>query len=257
MKPWKEIIEALEQPLDKSVIKTLKAKGNRIYIDGEYVTRKANEIFGVDGWSEENSHTRVEALEQSKDGKWHGTAVSHTEVVVRGITEEGSINERGVHYTNEIRRCAEGSCGSVGGDKDRVIETIYKGAATDARKRGFSTFGDPFGLCLGSEEYRNSLKGQQPPRESTQTSTQASGSTTADYECPKCSDGPMVFSRWKAKSGNEFETYNCKRGYKECDGKRWASSGEAWGERKKQDPHTDQAPTEDSAPDYSDEDIPF
>ena len=141
-------IEMLSAPLSRANVKE-RGEGNRTfsYIEGWVTIAEANRIFGFDKWSRETVEARCVSEKARKIGVkegfagydgWGVTYICRVRLTVDGIVREG--------------------CGSGHGiDRDLGLahESALKEAETDAMKRGFMTFGNPFGLALYDKKQEN------------------------------------------------------------------------------------------------------
>lgn len=128
-------IKALVAPLKASAVKVRYEDNIRLaYLEGWYVIKEANRVFGFDGWDR-----RTVTLEQvqvlRRDPLWHATYQAKVQVIVR--SHGGEILREGIgvghgHHT----------------DQPKARDMGLKAAETDATKRAFSTFGNRFGLAL-------------------------------------------------------------------------------------------------------------
>lgn len=127
----------LSKPLDRGVVKGRKQGGMQVsYIEGWHAIAEANRIFGFDGWSRETIDIKCVAekqrdIGQAKNAGWGVTYICKVRIVAGDVMREG--------------------CGSGHGiDRDlgQAHESAIKEAETDAMKRAFMTFGNPFGLAL-------------------------------------------------------------------------------------------------------------
>jgi DNA recombination protein Rad52 len=134
-----KVTNALNAKLDPSVVATRKQSNVMLsYVKGWYVIKKANEIFGFDGWDMETIDINV-----------------INDVLQKDETKYGSVDRWHVTYTAKVRVnvnsvIREGFGAGHGIDKDRGIahESASKEAETDAMKRALRTFGNVFGLAL-------------------------------------------------------------------------------------------------------------
>jgi len=133
----------LRKALDPSAITTRKNPGGDegqkelSYLQGHYVIREMNRIFGNGGWSYRAT------VEKVHDG----------------------VNEKGNYVCTYLGRCVltVADCviedvGAGQGNSKRpgdAIEKAAKEAATDALKRCCKTLGDPLGLALYDKEQRH------------------------------------------------------------------------------------------------------
>lgn len=128
---------ALNAPLNRSHVKSRSQGGRQVsYIEGWHVIAEANRIFGFDAWSRETVDVkcvseREREIGQNKQPGWAVTYICRVRIKVGDVIREG--------------------CGSGHGiDRDlgQAHESAIKEAETDAMKRAFMTFGNPFGLAL-------------------------------------------------------------------------------------------------------------
>ena len=130
---------ALEQPLKREHVSQRIGAGNFTlsYVEGHYVIRKANEIFGFDGWSRET--VRMRLVSEQYKGERHGvTYFAMVRIRVGDIVREGCGTGHGIDR-------------SLG----QAHEGALKEAETDAMKRALMTFGDQFGLALYDKEQKH------------------------------------------------------------------------------------------------------
>ena len=104
------------------------------YIEGRYVIAEANRIFGFEGWNRETISS--ECIWQNKSQRQNTCAyVTRVRISVRAgdqiVVREGT-----------------GAGHGLGGTVGEAHESAVKQAETDATKRAFATFGNPFGLAL-------------------------------------------------------------------------------------------------------------
>jgi DNA repair and recombination protein RAD52 len=144
------VIEALEAPLDRKHVTTREQSGRTLsYVEGWFVIAEANRIFGFDAWHRET----VTLLETSRDlltikgygGKpdydqWRVSYLARVRITVGTIIREGTGYGSGMAKPEAL------------GD---AIESAAKEAETDAMKRAFMTFGNPFGLALYDKKQAN------------------------------------------------------------------------------------------------------
>lgn len=134
-----EQIAALSAKLDAKHVKARKQAGRSLsYVEGWHVIAEANRIFGFDGWTRETVDIRCVAEKARKIGRddnqrdgWGVTYVCRVRVTVGSIVREGTGAGHGIDV-----------------DLGAAHESAIKEAETDAMKRGFMTFGWPFGLAL-------------------------------------------------------------------------------------------------------------
>ena len=128
---------ALGAKLSPANVKTRKQGGATVsYVEGWAVIAEANRIFGFDNWTRETIDIRCVAekereIGQSKAPGWGVTYLCKARVIVYGVAREG---------------CGAGH--GIDRDLGQAHESAIKEAETDAMKRAFMTFGNPFGLAL-------------------------------------------------------------------------------------------------------------
>jgi len=145
MKP--ETIRELEKPLDRSKVATRSKGGQALsYVEGWHVIAEANRIFGFDGWTRELIDL-IENTEPTKNA--NGNCIVSFRAKVR-ITADGTVRE-GTGFGSGIAR-----------DIHDAYESAVKEAETDAMKRAFMTFGNPFGLALYDKTQANVADGPSP-----------------------------------------------------------------------------------------------
>ncbi|QIO34351.1 Rad52/Rad22 family DNA repair protein [Bradyrhizobium sp. 1(2017)] len=135
---------SLGAPLNRAQVKARKQGGRTFsYIEGWHVIAEANRIFGFDGWQRETIETKcvTEAAREIGENKAPGFGVTYNakvRVTVGDIVREGCGTGHGI-------------------DRDLGLahESALKEAETDAMKRAFMTFGNPFGLALYDKEQAN------------------------------------------------------------------------------------------------------
>lgn len=130
---WETISKKLEEPLDKSKVKTREGSGNMklSYVDGFHVIDEANRIFGFDGWQRATQTPLMVQCEQDAKQKWRVSYTCQVCVTVDGISRDGVGFGQGIDV-----------------DLGKAHESAIKEAETDAMKRAFMTFGYTFGLAL-------------------------------------------------------------------------------------------------------------
>jgi DNA recombination protein Rad52 len=147
----KEIYSSLNSKLDKNFVKTRDQSGFSLsYIEGWHAISEANRIFGFDNWHMDFDWSRVVYEKQQKDtsrGKevlrWHVSYVVQCRITVAGVV-----------------RVDVGSGSGIDSDCGRAHESASKEAYTDAMKRAFRTFGNPFGLAL-YDKFRSNVASDQ------------------------------------------------------------------------------------------------
>ena len=131
MRDFSDIKADLAAPLDKAHVAERKGPGGKMlsYLPTWHVIDEANRIFDYDGWCSETEVLRVEKGPEGKFGNETWLVAAKVRVTVR--SSEGIIwFHEGVGFGN--------------GD----YELAYKEAESDAKKRAFMNYGNPFGLPL-------------------------------------------------------------------------------------------------------------
>lgn len=136
--------DELKGSLSAHVVKQREQSGRKLsYVEGWWVIREMNRIFGFDAWSQEVIEiTCVNQAErkigrQQKDG-WGVSYVARIKLNVMGVAREGV-----------------GAGHGIDSDLGLAHESAIKEAATDAMKRAAMTFGNPFGLALYDKDQRS------------------------------------------------------------------------------------------------------
>ena len=128
-------VQALRRNLDGRQIRTREANGRELsYIEGWYAISEANRIFGFDGWSRETIESRC-VLARENRGTFLAVYAAKVRITVQAA---GATVIREGHGSGEGRGTSPGE----------VHDIALKAAETDATKRAFATFGNPFGLEL-------------------------------------------------------------------------------------------------------------
>lgn len=142
-----EQIELLTAPLSAANVKTRKQAGRTLsYLEGWVAIAEANRIFGFDAWTRETIYCKEISRQEviiGKGGQYEkpGWKVGY-EAKVR-VTVGDAVREGTGHGSASMA------------DLFDCIESAAKEAETDAMKRAFMTFGNPFGLALYDKEQRN------------------------------------------------------------------------------------------------------
>lgn len=130
-----EINELLQEELPESAIKQREGMGGMTldYLEGWWVKKNANRIFGVGNWDMEVhwDHMRKHKLGE-KNGNEYGlfkVPVTVTVTLPNRTTKHSDVGVTMYHSTNNY-------------------EMAIKGCVTDGMKRCFSSFGEQFGLGL-------------------------------------------------------------------------------------------------------------
>lgn len=148
-----DITAALSAKLAASAVKTREqGRATVSYIEGWHVIAEANRIFGFGNWTRETIDIRCVSekereIGQRKDPGWGVTYLCKVRIVVDGVAREG---------------CGAGH--GIDRDLGQAHESAIKEAETDAMKRAFMTFGNPFGLALYDKEQANVSNGEDESR---------------------------------------------------------------------------------------------
>ena len=135
---------ALAAKLSPSSVKTREQGGRKVsYIEGWHVIAEANRIFGFDNWTRETIDIKCVSEREREIGNakvpgWGVTYLCKARVIVDGVAREG---------------CGAGH--GIDRDLGQAHESAIKEAETDAMKRAFMTFGNPFGLALYDKTQSN------------------------------------------------------------------------------------------------------
>lgn len=129
MRTFSEVKEDLSANLDPRVVQERKGPGGKMlsYLPTWHVIDEANRIFGYDGWSSETTIIRHEQTQGP-----------------RGTIEQVAAKVRVTATTSDGVTWFHEGVGFGNGD----FELAYKEAESDAKKRAFMNFGNPFGLPL-------------------------------------------------------------------------------------------------------------
>jgi len=141
---------ALAAPLSRDVVAERTQSGRKLsYIEAWHAIAEANRIFGFDAWDRELVEMRLVAERERSVGTGQGWGVSY---IAKVRVRVGDIIREG--------------CGSGHGiDRDLGLahESASKEAESDAMKRAFMTFGNPFGLALYDKTQANVADGEPEP----------------------------------------------------------------------------------------------
>jgi DNA recombination protein Rad52 len=135
---------ALGAKLSPANVKSRQQGGSKVsYIEGWHVIAEANRIFGFDNWTRETIDIkcvseREREIGTSKAPGWGVTYLCKARIIVDGVAREG---------------CGAGH--GIDRDLGQAHESAIKEAETDAMKRAFMTFGNPFGLALYDKTQSN------------------------------------------------------------------------------------------------------
>lgn len=139
-----DVIKALDAPLARDNVKDRKQAGRKVfYIEGWQVIAEANRIFGFDAWTRETVEIKVvaekpRAIGEAKRDGWGVSYVAKVRIRIGQVVREGV-----------------GAGHGIDADLGLAHESAIKEAETDAMKRAFMTFGNPFGLALYDKEQSN------------------------------------------------------------------------------------------------------
>lgn len=146
-----ETRSALAAKLSPANVKSREQGGSRVsYIEGWHVIAEANRIFGFDRWTRETIDIKCVSEKEREIGKnkvpgWGVTYLCKARIIVDGVAREG---------------CGAGH--GIDRDLGQAHESAIKEAETDAMKRAFMTFGNPFGLAL-YDKTQASVGEDEPP----------------------------------------------------------------------------------------------
>lgn len=144
--------QELNAPLSAGVVKERKQGNTTLsYVEGWWVIRELNRIFGHDAWHQEIVEIKCVSERERKIGRdqrdgWGVSYVARISLNVMGVSREGV-----------------GAGHGIDADLGLAHESAIKEAATDALKRAAMTFGNPFGLALYDKTKAN--VDQTPPSE--------------------------------------------------------------------------------------------
>jgi DNA recombination protein Rad52 len=163
------VTNELKAPLTRDNVKTRSQAGRSLsYVEGWHVIAEANRIFGFGAWNRETIDIKVVAEKPREIGaaKKPGFGVSYVakvRVTVLGVVREGVGAGHGIDV-----------------DLGLAHESAIKEAETDAMKRAFMSFGNPFGLALYDKEQTNvEAPAPKPRAEPIVTSGKANGHAPA------------------------------------------------------------------------------
>ena len=186
-----EQYEQLTKPLCPDAVKTrTQGKAQLSYVEGHYAIRKANEIFGFDGWTRRTvKMDRVVNDNEYKTKRGVASLVAYiaqVQVSVRvgddWITTDGFGYGEGIDYNNP----------------GQAHESAVKEAETDAMKRALIKFGDQFGLALYDKDQEHVGERTQAPAQ--KAPAEGNGADTATEKQVKA-----IFAIGKSK-GLDAET---------------------------------------------------
>lgn len=145
-----EQIAALEAPLSSAHVKERTQAGRKLsYMESWQVESEANRIFGFDAWSSETLEMRLVSERPRKIGEAQRDGFSVSYVAKVRVTVGDAVRE------------GWGAGHGIDVDLGQAHESAVKEAESDAEKRAFKTFGNPFGLALYDKTRANVAK--EPP----------------------------------------------------------------------------------------------
>jgi DNA recombination protein Rad52 len=134
-----DIEKELQKPLDATKVKTRQQAGQTLsYIEAWHAIAEANRIFGHLGWNRETVDLRCVCEEKNEKGNHVVGYVSKVKITVGNVVREGT-----------------GAGNGISKSLADAHESAIKSAESDAMKRAFMTFGNPFGLALYDKEKTN------------------------------------------------------------------------------------------------------
>lgn len=139
---------ALKAPLDKKYVANREQGGRQVsYVEGWHVIDEANRIFGFDAWDRETvllQETNRDLLtlkgQKGEHQQWRVGYLAKVRITVGSVIREGTGFGTGMSRPEAL---------------GEAIESAIKEAETDAMKRAFMTFGNPFGLALYDKTQAN------------------------------------------------------------------------------------------------------
>jgi DNA recombination protein Rad52 len=148
------VIDALKEPLNRSHVAQREKGGQKLsYVEGWHVIAEANRIFGFDGWTRELVDlTENTPPTTNQRGNFIVSFRARVRITVGSIVREGT-----------------GFGSGIAKDIHDAYESAVKEAETDAMKRAFMTFGNPFGLALYDKSQANVADGVSPVLEALLT----------------------------------------------------------------------------------------
>jgi DNA repair and recombination protein RAD52 len=153
---WNTARAELTKPLNSAVVATREQAGRKLsYVEGWHVIAEANRIFGYQNWTRETvemreTHRELVHITSSRGNyeQWRVSYLAKVRVTVDGVVREGTGYGSGMGKPEAL------------GD---AIESAAKEAETDAMKRAFMTFGNPFGLALYDKTQANVSRDEPEP----------------------------------------------------------------------------------------------
>lgn len=192
-----DTIRELSRPLDAKNVSTREKGGQNLsYVEGWHVIAEANRIFGFDGWTRELIDlTENTTPTKNQRDNWVVSFRARVRVTANGVVREGT-----------------GFGSGISKDIHDAYESAIKEAETDAMKRAFMTFGNPFGLALYDKSHANVVDGPSPILEALLTNMPATSREDAvawkqkqDAEIKGLSDAE--FQTFKTAWTNNLKTF--------------------------------------------------
>ena len=186
--PWQT--EQLAASLDHTNVKQRKQGGRQLsYVEGHYVIREMNRIFGPAGWERHTTKMKCvhdepyESSDKKKTGRLVGY-VAQVEVTVRLGADEKGFQD---YWTSDGWGYGEGIDYN---NPAQAHEAAVKEAETDAMKRACILLGDPFGLELYGGDGRRVKPAAQGERINVmgvpvEEPSWADGGKDVDFDAPK------------------------------------------------------------------------
>ena len=188
---------ALDAKLSPSAVKDRTQAGRKVnYIEGWHCIAEANRIFGFDNWTRETLEVKCVAEKEREIGEkklpgWGVTYICKARIIAGGVAREGWGSGHGIDR-----------------DLGQAHESAIKEAETDAMKRAFMTFGNPFGLALYDKTREN--VGDEPQAPPPVSLTEKNGFMVECREAIASFDDIIELSAWwssdaQKKARREYE----------------------------------------------------
>ena len=163
------VVQALSQPLDPSLLSQRKGRAGRTYdyLEGHVAIDQANRIFGFGGWGYELVGDVTLRRVETVDTKTGDVSVSQAYSAPVRVTVAGAQPRTDVGFHAVSEGTPEGH------------DTALKGAVTDGMKRALRGFGVQFGNSLYGDHTPATTRGNSHSTESGD-SAQSTGSDTSD-----------------------------------------------------------------------------
>ena len=159
-------LRKLRAKVRKRFIRSRTVNGRTLsYVEGWHVVAEANRIFGFDGWDRETIEATCVWTKQSGD-RFSAAYVTRVRIVV-------------IAGDRRIVRDGTGVGESTAETPGQAHEIASKVAETDATKRAFITFGNPFGLSLYSDPKLATANAAMHP--ASEQPSQASETPSVDH----------------------------------------------------------------------------